>query len=221
MELDADQGARAPIRAAYPKGGNIMIRNSLIACLFALSACTGTDAVDRDMRLGVDFKAPENCDLAPFNGEMACDFVSGDGGNRRILLGFGDVGTSASEAAELALLSAAERTEWYRGIITEIDARREAAMPAGYRRIGYRLLPASETPPGLTACAKSRDVSPGKFGERIDRVHLHCFGSGTDPAVASQLLFSYIEYNDPGTPVSASFERDANAVLSTIRVVRR
>jgi hypothetical protein len=197
-----------------------MIRKTLIASLFALSACAGTDAVNRDMSDTVDFTAPSNCDLAPYNGEMACDFVSEDGGNRRILLSFNDT-VDTEAGAELAPMNAAERTEWFRQLITGIDAGRKTAMPAGYSRTGYRLLPPSETPPGLAACAKSRDVWPGSGGERIDRVHLHCWRLNADPSVASQLLFSYIEYNRQGTPVSASFERDANAVMSTIRVDTR
>ena len=197
-----------------------MIQKSLIAILFAVTACAGTGGADRDMSNSVDFTAPGNCDLAPFNGEMACDFVSDDGGNRRILLSFKDT-VDTEAGAELAPMNAAERTEWFRQLITGIDAGRKKTMTAGYSRTGYRLLPPSETPPGLAACAKSRDVWPGSGGERIDRVHLHCWRQNTDPSVASQLLFSYIEYNRQGTPVSASFERDANAVMSTIRVDTR
>ncbi len=197
-----------------------MIRKTLIASLFALSACTGTDAVQRDMTFSVDFTAPENCDLAPFNGEMACDFVSEEGRNRRILLDF--ITHDDSEAgAEIASMSVAEQTKWFQRNIMQIDARRKAAMPAGYRQISYAILPASQTPPGFAACAKSREELPVRSGERGDGIELHCWGPGPDANRFSQLLFSYIEYNDPGTPVSASFERDANAVLSTIRVVRR
>ena len=202
-----------------------MIRKRLIAILFAVTACagteeTGSDGVDRGMSDSVDFTAPSNCDLAPYNGEMACDFVSEDGGNRRILLSFNDT-VDTEAGAELAPVNAAERTEWFRHLITGIDAGRKQAMPAGYSLISYRLLPSSETPPGLAACAKSRDVLPGSGGVRNDRVHLHCWRLSADPSVASQLLFSYIEYNRQGTPVSASFERDANAVMSTIRVDTR
>ena len=197
-----------------------MIRKTVIASLFAVAACTGTDAVQRDMSNTVDFTAPANCDLAPFNGEMACDFVSEEGRNRRIILDF--ITHDDPEAgAEMASMNGAEKTEWFQQNITQIDARRRAAMPAGYRQINYAILPASQTPPGFAACAKSREELPVRSGERGDGIELHCWGPGPEANSFSQLLFSYIEYNDPGTPVSASFERDANAVLSTIRVVRR
>jgi hypothetical protein len=198
-----------------------LIQKILIAGLFAVTACAGTDAVVRDMSHSVDFAAPENCDLAPSNGELACDFVSEEGRNRRILLGFRNIEASAAESDEIASLSAGERTELYRALISSIDARRLAAMPAGYKRTGYRLLPASETPPGFSACSEMRDQAPTPTGDRADRVDLHCWGPGTGATDSVQLLFAFTEYNPPGTPVSASFERDADAVLSTIRVTRR
>ena len=152
-KLDPDQGKRVLMLGGSISGGNIMIRTRLIAVLFAVTACAGTDGTgtggaDRDMSDAVDFTAPANCDLAPYNGEMACDFVSEDGGNRRILLSFNDT-VDTEAGAELAPMNAAERTEWFRQLITGIDAGRMKAMTAGYSRTGYRLLPRSETPPGL------------------------------------------------------------------------
>lgn len=197
-----------------------MIRTFLIVSLFALSGCAGTDVVDRGTENTVYYTVPGNCDLAPRDGGMGCDFVSEDGRDRRILAHFNDIEASDSEAAEIASMNAAETTEYYRELITGIDARRRRAKPAGYSQTSYRLLTPEETPPGFTACAKSRDVSFLSGDGRSDRAHLHCWLQNTDPSLSSQFLFSYSERNDRGTPVSARFEGDANAVLSTVWVDR-
>jgi len=196
-----------------------MTGRSLIAGLFALAACVGPGGPDRDTGYRVDFTGPA-CDFGPIGDEMGCDFVSEEGRYRRILLGF-IVFEEPEAAAELEPMSVAEKTLWFQRHVRRIDARRETVMPEGYRRISYRILPPSRTPPGFQACAKSREELPAMTGERGDGAHLHCWGPGPDGTGFAQLLFSYIEYNDPGTPVSASFERDADAVLSTVRVVSR
>jgi hypothetical protein len=189
----------------------------LIAAL-VMSGCTETGTVDRGDELIVAFVSPGNCRMTGSRTSSSCGFKSSDGGDRRIIVNYNYLPPSNPEARGILAMSEADARQSVRAIVTDIDAKRRAEMPAGYSQSSYEVLPMSRTPAGLLACSKSRDVLPAA-GARGDRAELHCWGITENREEFAQLFLSYIEYHPPGTAVLPSFARDADAFLSSVQVV--
>lgn len=104
-----------------------------------------------------------------------------------------------------------------RSAIERIERERRASIPwQRYDRSRFTVLPANTTPEGFDMCLRTRDSWVAQ--ERVDRAHLHCWRRDREGGGIYQMLLSCMEYGHPSGRVSATVDRDAERVLTSVRV---
>lgn len=193
----------------------------LIVCLVALSLAACTEGLPtRSTPLPIGFAVPQGCTLQQVKSNYwQCNFPSADGRLRLIQISNGLYPTTPEQALEMTQADAATQQAALREVINDTEKERAAGFNhSRYKRIRSNFLPSNRVTAGYIACLSTREsfVERG-YDMTNDRAYLHCWGWDAGQAAFTQLVFSYLEANQPSLGVSPRFDSDAARVIGSIQ----